>query len=95
MHNYAPKAFVNLWNTNVNRNINYQLQNADNDNLTVPYARLELFKKSPLYFLPTVWNDLNYLKYQTNLFTFKWSLKCRFFGNLNVDHRNLPLNQFN
>ncbi len=95
MYNYAPKAFVNLWNTNENRNINYQLRNADNDNLTVPFARIELFKKSPLYFLPYVWNDLNHLKYQANPFTFKWSLKCKFFGNWSVDLRHLPLNQFN
>lgn len=92
VYNYAPTAFVNTWINNENRNINYQLHNTNNDNLTVPYARIELFKKSPLYSLPTIWNELDHLKYQHNRFTFKWSLKCKYFDNWNVDLRNLPLN---
>ncbi len=91
IYNYAPSAFSDLWNYNNNRNIEYQLRNANNDDLIVPFARIELFKKSPLYFLPKTWNELEHLRYQQNRFTLKWSLKCKFFNNWNVDHRNLPL----
>ncbi len=71
--------------------IEYELRNTVNDNIVVPFPRIEMFKKSPLYFLPMIWNDLEHLKYQANRFTFKWSLKCKFFNNWNVDLRHLPL----
>ncbi len=91
IYNYAPSAFTDLWTYNNNRNVDYQLRNNNNENLIVPFARIELFKKSPLYFLPKTWNKLDHLRYQQNRFTLKWSLKCKFFNNWIVDHRNLPL----
>ena len=91
VYNYAPAAFNGMWMDNEQRNTGYHLRNTDNNNVFVPFPRIELFKKSPLYSLPNTWNDLDHLKFQQNRFTFKWSLKCKYFNNWTVDILHRPL----
>jgi hypothetical protein len=43
------------------------LSNADL--LAIPYPGIELFKKSPIYYLPKLWNDLDKTKLQNNQIT--------------------------
>jgi hypothetical protein len=52
---------------------NNNLCNADE--FTVPYTRIELFKKSLLFPLPTEWNLPTAIKLQHNKTTFDISLK--------------------
>jgi len=77
VYEYAPVAFNNVWSRNINRN--YNLRN--NDDFIVPAHRIELFKKSPLFSLPNLWNNLDDNRYQQNPVTFKWAMKCIIFDN--------------
>ena len=90
IYNYAPIAFNDTWTFNNQQNLNYALRNNSDDLLLIPFPRIELFKKSPLYQLPTIWNSIAHNRYQTNRFTFKWALKCNIFENWAVDIRHLP-----
>ncbi len=86
--NYAPQAFLNVWGKNENRNVGYELrQNCD---IILPRPRIELFKKSPLYHLADLWNNLNDNKYQHNRFTFKYAMKNFIFGDWAAGRRDLP-----
>jgi hypothetical protein len=62
--NYAPSSFNSTWLVNENRNIEHNLRN--NEHFFIPNPRIELFKRSPLYTLPKLWNDLNDIKFQHN-----------------------------
>jgi hypothetical protein len=75
VYDYCPRSFHNIWNTNENRNpdLNHNLRNANQ--LAIPHPRIDLFKKSALYSLPVLWNDLDELKLQMNKKTFKISLR--------------------
>jgi hypothetical protein len=43
--------------------------------LHIPTPRIELLKKSPLYSLPSLWNELDDFKHQNCKTTFKISVK--------------------
>jgi hypothetical protein len=53
------------------------------DLLTIPSPRIELFKKSPIYSLPKLWNDLDDLKLQHPKTTFRISLKEKLLNEIN------------
>lgn len=74
-YNYCPSSFSNVWISNNERNETINLRNADL--LAIPYPRIELFKKSPIYSLPKLWNDLDETKLQNNKTTFRISIKDR------------------
>jgi hypothetical protein len=75
MYNYCPKSFNNLWPQN---NLRQDIPNLRNANLlAIPHPRLELFKRSPLYSLPSVWNELGDIKHQNRKSTFRIGLKER------------------
>jgi hypothetical protein len=73
IYNYSPKSFKGIWTTNREQTEIYELRN--NDQLTLPYPRIELFKRSPLYTLPLLWNQLDAIKLQHNRTTFKIALR--------------------
>jgi hypothetical protein len=74
VYGYAPPSFSNTWPLNANRaEHDHNLRN--NNLYAIPPPRIELFKKSPLYSLPTLWNDLDDIKFQRNRTTFKIGLK--------------------
>ena len=77
-YEYAPKSFQNILTKNANREINYELRNANA--YLVPAARIELFKKFPLFSFPTAWNEVGVLAYYSNNITFRIALKEHLFS---------------
>lgn len=77
VHNhYAPPIFDNIWNTNTNRNINYELRNTHD--YTLPRIHYSYLKNTPLFSFPSEWNEAQ-IKfpsvYHNNFYTFQTSLK--------------------
>jgi hypothetical protein len=73
-YNYAPSTFSSTFTKNNDRNIDHNLRNV-NDFL-IPFARIDLFKKIPLYSFPKAWNDdIGDLRFQRNKITFQIALK--------------------
>jgi hypothetical protein len=69
-YKYAPRSFDNIWSKNTERELDYNLRNADL--YTIPVSRIELLKKILLVSLPTAWNELyEGLRCQHNRITFK------------------------
>jgi hypothetical protein len=80
-YKYAPKSLHDMFSTNAARNINYELRNEHE--LVIPFARIEWFKKYPLYTLPSAWNELGLeLTHQSNKCTFSIVLKEYLFNKL-------------
>jgi hypothetical protein len=82
-YDYAPSSFAGVWVTNANRdpNLNLNLRNANDFYLI--QLRTETFKKSTLYALPFIWNELApEIKLQHNRTTFKWALKAHLLESL-------------
>jgi hypothetical protein len=78
-YNYAPKALRNIFPTNANRNINYVMRNEHDYQL--PFVRIELFRRFPLYTLPAEWNAINVsIQHQSNKTTFSIVLKDHLFS---------------
>ncbi len=65
MHSYVfntcPISFHNTWTINSERDGIPNLRN--NTLFELPHPRIELFKRSPFYTLPALWNDLNECKF--------------------------------
>jgi hypothetical protein len=79
-YNYAPQSFVNIRQKNYARETGYNLRN--DDFFKLPLARIELFRKSPVYALPLAWNTLSeHIRYQHNRCTFKIALTNYLFEN--------------
>ncbi len=73
VNKYSPKSLHNTFQQNDQRDINQDLRNAND--YSVPFPRIELFKKSLLFSLPTAWNNLTALKLHQNKTTFIIALK--------------------
>lgn len=73
VYNYAPKSFNNIWQTNYQRNGIFELRNTNGFYLPVP--RIELFKRSPFYTLPMLWNLLDENKFLENKASFVSAIK--------------------
>jgi hypothetical protein len=81
VYSYCPPSLRNIFRTNNQREVNHDLRNANL--FTIPHPRIELFKKSLLYSIPTEWNALNEgIKFQNNKITFEIALKEHLFSNL-------------
>ena len=66
VHNdYAPASFKHVFVKNNTRDVTYELRNAGA--YVVPAARIEFFKKFPLYTFPTAWNNAGNLVFLTIL----------------------------
>jgi hypothetical protein len=72
-YDYAQTSFHNIWTKNLVNQGDRPLRNADNYSLPNPHT--ELFKKSPLYSLPSEWNKLDENRYISNRATFKTAIK--------------------
>jgi hypothetical protein len=72
-YNYCLESFSNIWQTNAQCNPAFALRNADD--FALPIVQREIFRKSPLYSLPTAWNSLGDVKLQPNRCTFKIALQ--------------------
>ncbi len=68
-HEYAPISFHGTWQKNNERQLSQNLRNENE--FTLPVPRIELFKKFPLYSLPSEWNNAGDLVFYENRVTFK------------------------
>ena len=83
LHNLAP-VYLTEKVTPVSRNNPYQLRNVLHEELYVPRANTELFKKSFYYSGPYEWNNLPYsLRDIKSISSFKEKLKLYFMNCLN------------
>ena len=74
VHNdYAPASFNHVFVKNNTRDVTYELRNAGA--YVVPAARIEFFKKFPIYTFPTAWNNAGNLVFYNNKITFQKALK--------------------
>jgi len=73
-YGYRQQSFFLLWQKNFQRNPTANLRNADD--FYIPTARVDSFKRIPIYTFPLEWNNLNIeIKAQFNKATFKRALR--------------------
>jgi hypothetical protein len=72
-HKYSPQTLHNEWITNAERNIAYEMRNAED--YYIPRPKNESLKKLSYFTLPLVWNNLEPDKYHINPNQFKKYLK--------------------
>jgi hypothetical protein len=71
-YDYAPPSFTNTWQTQAQRNPDLNLRNATD--IYIPFPRIDLFKRLPIYALPT-WNSHDIVRYYANRTTFRYALQ--------------------
>jgi hypothetical protein len=71
-YGHAPTSFANTWQTQAQRNPDLNLRNATD--IYIPFPRIDLFKRLPLYSLPNTWNSHDTVRYYANRTTFKYAL---------------------
>ena len=86
VYNYAPKTFLNMFTLN-NTNTNYNLRNRAM--FLLPQVKLEMFKRFPLFTLPSTWNTAGDITFQYNKITFQIALKNLLLSDLFDNQRNI------
>jgi len=81
----SPPSLHNLFETNLSRNIPYQLRNEQE--YFIPRVNFSTLKNFHFNSFPSLWNSYGPNKFQRNPTTFKIALKSELLG-LNVDDRN-------
>jgi hypothetical protein len=71
-YEYCPKSFLDVFRKIDTDNLVYELRYPNE--FEVPRARIELFKRIPLYTLPLEWNNCGDLRFYVNPTTFKITL---------------------
>ncbi len=82
VHRYCPPSLFNIFQINEEREVHHDLRNAND--FTIPFPRIDLFKKSLLFTLPTEWNELDVIKFYQNKTTFAIALKDDLLSSLAV-----------
>jgi len=72
-YEYSPTSFSNTWTTQEQRHPELNLRNATD--IYLPFPRIELYKKLPIYSLPSAWNETGDFRYQRNAFTYQVALR--------------------
>jgi hypothetical protein len=75
IYSYCPKSFINIWKQNNEPNHNEMRTLRNSDRLEITHPRIELFKKSPIYSLPKLWNELDDTRFHQCKTTFSISIK--------------------
>lgn len=83
-YDYAPISFKNVWEKNSEREGSIQLRNENH--FVLPKPRIDLFKRSTLYSLPSEWNKSDTLMYYNNKFTFKLALEYQLFEEIKIEN---------
>jgi Reverse transcriptase (RNA-dependent DNA polymerase) len=82
--NFCPKSFNSVF-TRVNvEDLAYELRYPNDYEL--PRARIEFFKRIPLYSLPALWNNCEEMRFYQNQLTFKLILVERLFEKFALEH---------
>jgi hypothetical protein len=71
-YGYCPKSFLDVFRKLDTENLVYELRYPNE--FEVPRARIELFKRIPLFTLPTDWNNCGDLRFYVNPTTFRITL---------------------
>ena len=72
-NNRLPFSFAQTWLTNLQRNPNLELRNADD--LYIPACKMDSLKRLPYFALPTAWNNEDANKNLQNIHTYLRSLR--------------------
>jgi hypothetical protein len=72
-YSYTPESFSNIWTKNERREVGYELRNQNE--YIIPNHRIELFKRIPLFSLPTEWNSAGDIIFHKNKILFRNLLK--------------------
>ncbi len=72
-YEYAPPSFSNIWQSQAQHNPDLNLRNATD--IYVPFPRIDLFKRMPIYALPHTGNSHDIVRYYANRTTFKYALQ--------------------
>ena len=83
-YKYTPDSFLNIFQLNASRDIDYELRNTGS--YAIPFVRIEFFKRFPLYTFPIAWNELGDLRFQSNKTTFQISLKDYLLSRVSVQN---------
>lgn len=81
-----PKSFYHIWQTHGERNVRYNLRNAND--YDIPFFRTELVHRLPLCKIPKTWNDLAIqtgLKGSISKLLFKTKLKHYLLSSLDTN----------
>ena len=77
----GPVTFSNTWTKNENRNLNYELRNADL--FATPRVNYVYLKNAPFFAFPAEWNNLEMeIRLQRNKCTFQKALKAKLLSEL-------------
>jgi hypothetical protein len=68
-YRYGPKSFNDVYILNNLDELAYEFRYPNE--YGVPFARIELFKKIPLFSLPMEWNNCQDLRFYQNVTTFR------------------------
>jgi hypothetical protein len=82
--NYCPKSFIDVFVENRAEDRNYDLRNMHD--FLVPRARIEHFKRIPIYTLPDEWNNCGDLQFYSNVTTFKITMYETLFREYAIFH---------
>jgi hypothetical protein len=83
VHNYCPNSLRNLFQLYEQLAVDHDLRNANL--FTIPHPCIELFKKSLLFTLPSIWDALPDIKLQHNKTTFEISSKEYFISTITTE----------
>jgi hypothetical protein len=72
-NNRLPFSFAQTWLTNLQRNPNLELRNADD--LYIPACKMDSLTRLPYFALPTAWNNEDANKNLQNIHTYLRSLR--------------------
>ncbi len=72
-YGYTPPSFSNIWQTQAQRNPELNLRNATD--IYVPFPRIDLFKRMPIYAILHTWNSHDIVRYYANRTTFRYALQ--------------------
>ena len=72
-HKYSPESLHNIFPSNNNRNLGYELRN--NEDYSIPRIRFEYLRNFPLYSFPSTWNSAPDYKILAHPLSFKIALR--------------------
>jgi len=59
-NNLLPQSFANVWTTNaIRRANNFEIELRNQQNLNIPYVRLQFSANSPIIKLPQIWENFD------------------------------------
>jgi hypothetical protein len=85
VYNHCPNSLRNLFQLNEQRAVDHDHDLRNANLFTIPHPRIELFRKSLLFTLPSKWNALPDIKLQHNKITFEISLKEYLISSITIE----------